>query len=131
MRSSALVFLESAVSGSGDAMACLIIRRSSELRAAQKQRARTSAQGPTRRCTRASCLRVLEPDGLYLAASCSSHVDRVAFEESMHAPAGGRASEARLASARAYQRAGGSPAALGFSRGDYLKIVCSAALEHD
>ena len=73
-----------------------------------------------------AALSVLEPDGLYLAASCSSHVDRALFEETLRRGA-------------SYQRKvlqvlelTGAPAdhprLLAFPEGDYLKVLLTRAL---
>ncbi len=66
-------------------------------------------------------LEVLEPGGLYLAASCSSHVDRATFEQSLR--------EAGHGARRSLQVIGrwgagpDHPVRLGFPEGDYLKVV--------
>lgn len=73
-----------------------------------------------------AALSVLEPNGLYLAASCSSHVDRALFEETLRRGA-------------SYQRRvlqvlelSGPPAdhprLLAFPEGDYLKVLLTRAL---
>lgn len=69
----------------------------------------------------AGVMRVLAPAGLYVAASCSSHVDRPAFEDTL-----------RNAAARArkivqvLERTGAPadhPKLLAFPEGDYLKVL--------
>jgi 23S rRNA (cytosine1962-C5)-methyltransferase len=68
----------------------------------------------------------LEPGGLYLAASCSSHVDRAAFEETMR-----EAAHARRRPLQVCGRWGAGadhPVPLGFPEGDYLKVVLARAL---
>jgi 23S rRNA (cytosine1962-C5)-methyltransferase len=66
-------------------------------------------------------LRILEPGGLYLAASCSSHVDRSAFEQTLY-DAGRRARRVL----QVLERSGAPadhPRLLAFPEGDYLKVV--------
>jgi 23S rRNA (cytosine1962-C5)-methyltransferase len=68
----------------------------------------------------AASLRVLEPGGFYLAASCSSHVTAEDFAQSLRE--GGR--RARRAQ-QVLERNGGPadhPRLLGFPEGDYLKV---------
>jgi 23S rRNA (cytosine1962-C5)-methyltransferase len=71
-------------------------------------------------------LGLLEPGGWYLAASCSSHVDRAAFEETLR--------EAAHARRRTLQVAGrwgagaDHPVPLGFPEGEYLKVVLARAV---
>jgi 23S rRNA (cytosine1962-C5)-methyltransferase len=66
-------------------------------------------------------LRVLSPGGLYVAASCSSHVDRLAFEQTLY--------DAARRARRVLQvlERGGAPAdhprLLAFPEGDYLKVT--------
>lgn len=69
----------------------------------------------------AGCLRLLPPGGLLLAASCSSHVRRDAFEETLLEA--GR--EARVV-LQILERSGGAadhPRLAAFPEGDYLKVV--------
>lgn len=73
-----------------------------------------------------AALAVLEPDGLYLAASCSSHVDRALFEESLRR---GAAHQRRVL--QVLERSGAPadhPRLLAFPEGDYLKVALSAAM---
>jgi 23S rRNA (cytosine1962-C5)-methyltransferase len=66
-------------------------------------------------------LRVLAPGGLYLAASCSSHVDRPAFEQTLY-DAGRRARRVL----QVLERSGAPadhPRLLAFPEGDYLKVT--------
>lgn len=71
-------------------------------------------------------LRVLEPGGIYVAASCSSHVDRDAFEGTLQKAA------ARARRVLQVLERSGAPAdhprLLGFPEGDYLKIVVLRAV---
>lgn len=75
----------------------------------------------------AAALSVLERDGLYLAASCSSHIDRAAFEETLRR---GAAHQRRILQVL---EQGGAPAdhprLLAFPEGDYLKVSLAAALD--
>ena len=66
-------------------------------------------------------LRLLAPGGVYVAASCSSHVDRVAFEDTLR----DAASKARrvLQVLERSSAPADHPRLLGFPEGDYLKIV--------
>jgi 23S rRNA (cytosine1962-C5)-methyltransferase len=69
----------------------------------------------------AACLRRLRRGGFYLAASCSSHVDRPAFEETVRAGA----SQARVV-LQVLDRWGGAPdhpRLMAFPEGDYLKCL--------
>jgi 23S rRNA (cytosine1962-C5)-methyltransferase len=68
-----------------------------------------------------AALRLLSEDGIYVAASCSSHIDRVAFEETLRR---GAAQARRVL--QVLERASAPfdhPRLLGFPEGDYLKIV--------
>lgn len=68
-----------------------------------------------------ACLERLTPGGLYLAASCSSHVDREAFEQTLRSGA----SRARVV-LQVLDRWGAPPdhpRILTFREGDYLKVV--------
>jgi 23S rRNA (cytosine1962-C5)-methyltransferase len=73
------------------------------------------------RALHTGCLRVLAPGGLYLAASCSSHVDRESFEQTV--------AEAARKSGKVVQvlERSGAPAdhprLLAFPEGDYLKVL--------
>ncbi|MET0387526.1 MAG: class I SAM-dependent rRNA methyltransferase [Polyangiales bacterium] len=72
-----------------------------------------------------AALRVLVPDGLYLAASCSSHVDRAAFEETIRR---GAAHGRRVV--QVLEREGAPadhPRLLAFPEGDYLKVTLARA----
>jgi len=68
-----------------------------------------------------ACLGLLSPGGLLLAASCSSHVDRAAFEEVL-----GRAAEADRRVLQVLDRWAAPPdhpRLLAFPEGDYLKAT--------
>jgi 23S rRNA (cytosine1962-C5)-methyltransferase len=69
----------------------------------------------------AGVFRLLIPGGLYVAASCSSHVDRVAFEETLQ-----RAAARARRVVQVLERSGAPadhPRLLAFPEGDYLKIL--------
>ncbi len=73
----------------------------------------------------AGVFRLLEPGGFYVAASCSSHVDRTAFEETLQR---GAARARRVV--QVLERSGAPadhPRILGFPEGDYLKVVVMRA----
>jgi 23S rRNA (cytosine1962-C5)-methyltransferase len=73
-----------------------------------------------------ACLRVLEPGGLYLAASCSSHVDRVAFDRTL------REAAEKVGSIQVLERSGAPadhPRLAAFPEGDYLKITLARRLD--
>lgn len=68
-----------------------------------------------------ACLKVLSPGGLLLAASCSSHVDRAAFEEAL-----ARAGEERRVVLQVIDRWAAPPdhpRLLAFPEGDYLTVT--------
>ncbi len=68
-----------------------------------------------------SCLRLLSEGGLYLAASCSSHVDRELFEQTVRDGA-----EKAGAVLQVLARSGAAPdhpRLLAFPEGDYLKVL--------
>jgi 23S rRNA (cytosine1962-C5)-methyltransferase len=73
----------------------------------------------------AAALRVLAPGGFYLAASCSSHVDRAAFEDTLRRGAG----HARrvLQVLERTSAPADHPRLLAFPEGDYLKVVLTRA----
>jgi len=74
----------------------------------------------------AAALAVLEPDGLYLAASCSSHIGRAAFEESVRR---GAAHARRVVQVLEQSGAPADhPRLLAFPEGDYLKVLLARAL---
>lgn len=67
-----------------------------------------------------ACLRLLEPGGLYLAASCSSHVTRELFDKTL------REASEKVAPVQILERAGAPadhPRLAAFPEGDYLKVV--------
>ncbi|HKP62787.1 MAG TPA: class I SAM-dependent rRNA methyltransferase [Polyangiales bacterium] len=69
----------------------------------------------------AGVLKLLSPGGLYLAASCSSHVDRSAFEQTLYD--GARRARRVL---QVLERSGAPadhPRLLAFPEGDYLKVA--------
>lgn len=68
-----------------------------------------------------ACLKRLAPGGFYLAASCSSHVDRDAFEETIRD--GAEKAGAVLQILGRWGAALDHPRLLAFPEGDYLKVV--------
>ena len=68
-----------------------------------------------------AALRVLAPGGLYLAASCSSHVERAAFEETLRR--GAANARCVLQILERHSAPADHPRLLAFPEGDYLKIV--------
>lgn len=73
-----------------------------------------------------AALAVLEPNGLYLAASCSSHVDRALFEETLRR---GASYQRRVLQVLELSGAPADhPRLLAFPEGDYLKILLTRAL---
>ena len=72
-----------------------------------------------------AALRVLAPAGFYLAASCSSHVDRAAFEETLRRGAG-HARRVLQVLERSSAPAD-HPRLLAFPEGDYLKVSLARA----
>jgi len=66
-------------------------------------------------------LRLLSPGGVYVAASCSSHVDRTAFEDTVR-EAAARARRVLQVLERNSAPAD-HPRLIGFPEGDYLKIL--------
>jgi 23S rRNA (cytosine1962-C5)-methyltransferase len=73
-----------------------------------------------------ACLELLVPGGLLLAASCSSHVDREAFEEAL-----ARAGESRHTVLQVIDRWAAPPdhpRLLAFPEGDYLKVTLARVL---
>ena len=68
-----------------------------------------------------ACLRLLAPGGLYLAASCSSHVGRDAFEQTIKDAA--EKSSSVLAVLDRWGAPPDHPRLLAFPEGDYLKSV--------
>jgi 23S rRNA (cytosine1962-C5)-methyltransferase len=74
-----------------------------------------------------ACLDVLSTGGVYLAASCSSHVDRAAFEESLR-----RAAHDRRRVVQIVDRWGAAPdhpTLLSFPEGDYLTVVLARIID--
>jgi 23S rRNA (cytosine1962-C5)-methyltransferase len=74
----------------------------------------------------AASLRVLAPGGILLAASCSSHVDRVAFEGALAEAA--RSLRRVLQVLERWGAPADHPRLLGFPEGDYLKVVLVRAV---
>lgn len=73
-----------------------------------------------------AALSVLEPGGLYLAASCSSHVDRALFEETLRR---GASYQRRILQVLELSGAPADhPRLLAFPEGDYLKVLLTRAL---
>jgi 23S rRNA (cytosine1962-C5)-methyltransferase len=70
-------------------------------------------------------LSVLAPDGYYLAASCSSHVDRDAFEASLRE--GARRARRVLQVLERWGAPADHPRLLAFPEGDYLKVTLMRA----
>ncbi len=69
----------------------------------------------------AGCLRLVEPGGLYLAASCSSHIDPVTFDRTLR-----EASDKTGSKLQILDRWGGPPdhpRLAAFPEGDYLKCI--------
>lgn len=75
----------------------------------------------------AAALRVLAPWGYYLAASCSSHVDRSAFEESVRR--GAAHARRRLQVLERSSAPFDHPRLLAFPEGDYLKVLLLRAAD--
>jgi 23S rRNA (cytosine1962-C5)-methyltransferase len=72
-----------------------------------------------------AALAVLEPDGLYLAASCSSHIDRALFEETLRR---GASYQRRVLQVLELTGAPADhPRLLAFPEGDYLKVLLTRA----
>lgn len=72
-----------------------------------------------------AALALLEPDGLYLAASCSSHIDRALFEETLRR---GAAYQRRVLQVLELTGAPADhPRLLAFPEGDYLKVLLTRA----
>jgi 23S rRNA (cytosine1962-C5)-methyltransferase len=72
-----------------------------------------------------AALSLLDPDGLYLAASCSSHVDRALFEESLR-----RGASYQRRVLQVLEQSGAPadhPRLLAFPEGDYLKVFLTRA----
>ncbi|UJR78889.1 Ribosomal RNA large subunit methyltransferase I [Sandaracinus amylolyticus] len=73
-----------------------------------------------------ACLRALEPNGLYLAASCSSHVDRATFDRTL------REAAEKIGPVQVLERWGAPadhPRLAAFPEGDYLKVVLARRLD--
>ncbi|MDQ3032981.1 MAG: class I SAM-dependent rRNA methyltransferase [Myxococcota bacterium] len=73
-----------------------------------------------------ACLRVLEPNGLYLAASCSSHIDRATFDRTL------REAAEKVGPLQVLERSGAPadhPRLAAFPEGDYLKVVLARRLD--
>jgi 23S rRNA (cytosine1962-C5)-methyltransferase len=87
---------------------------------APQQSARAAALKSYRALHRA-CLRSIEDGGIYLAASCSSHVDREAFEQTVR---DGAEKASRVLQVLGRWGAGPDhPRLLAFPEGDYLKVI--------
>lgn len=72
-----------------------------------------------------ACLRMLADGGLYLAASCSSHVDRDAFEQTVRD--GAEKAGVVLQVLGRWGAAPDHPRLLAFPEGDYLKVLLCRA----
>lgn len=73
-----------------------------------------------------ACLRVLEPNGIYLAASCSSHIDRATFDRTL------REAAEKIGPVQVLERSGAPadhPRLAAFPEGDYLKIILARRLD--
>ncbi len=73
-----------------------------------------------------ACLELVAPGGLYLAASCSSHVDRATFDRTLR-----EAAEKVGRAVQVLERWGAPPdhpRLVAFPEGDYLKCVLARAL---
>jgi 23S rRNA (cytosine1962-C5)-methyltransferase len=92
---------------------------------APRESSRKDALEAYRKLHQAS-LGLLEPGGLYLAASCSSHVPREDFEQSLREGAG----KARrvLQVLERWGAPADHPRLLGFPEGDYLKVVLARVI---
>ncbi len=75
----------------------------------------------------AACLALLAPGGLYLAASCSSHVDRTAFEGTLRT--GAQRARRIVQVLDRWGAPPDHPRLLAFPEGDYLKVVLLRALD--
>jgi 23S rRNA (cytosine1962-C5)-methyltransferase len=74
-----------------------------------------------------ACLSLLAPGGAYLAASCSSHVDRGAFEQALRDGAGGARRIVQVL--RRGGAAADHPHLGAFPEGDYLKVTLQRVLD--
>ncbi len=73
-----------------------------------------------------ACLRVLSAHGFYLAASCSSHVDRTTFDRTL------REAAEKTGPLQILERSGAPadhPRLSAFPEGDYLKVVLARRLD--
>jgi 23S rRNA (cytosine1962-C5)-methyltransferase len=68
-----------------------------------------------------SALELLEPEGYYLAASCSSHVDRQEFDATLRD--GARMARSALQILERWEAPADHPRLLAFPEGNYLKIT--------
>ncbi|MEC7525373.1 MAG: class I SAM-dependent rRNA methyltransferase [Myxococcota bacterium] len=87
---------------------------------APKKEARKAALRAYRALHR-SCLRMIDDGGLYLAASCSSQIDREAFEKTLLD--GAEKAKVVLQVLGRWGAAPDHPRVLAFPEGDYLKVV--------
>ena len=71
----------------------------------------------------AACLRLLQPGGYYLAASCSSHVGAAEFDDTLRK--GAQAARRVLQVLERSSAPPDHPRLLAFPEGDYLKVVLS------
>ncbi len=74
----------------------------------------------------AACLRIVEPGGLYLAASCSSHVRRERFDETIRDAA--RRVRRPVQILEAFGAPADHPRLVAFPEGDYLKVSLARVL---
>jgi len=87
---------------------------------APKAAARAAALSAYRELHRA-CVGRVRPGGLYLAASCSSHVDRQAFEDTL--AKGARTADRALAVLDRWEAPPDHPRLLAFPEGNYLTVI--------
>lgn len=73
-----------------------------------------------------ACLRLLEPGGLYLAASCSSHVDEALFLRTLRE--GSEKAGVRLGVLERWSAPADHPRLIAFPEGDYLKCVLTRGM---
>jgi len=93
---------------------------------APNEGSRHAALGAYRKLHQA-CLEILSPEGFFLAASCSSHVDQRDFEEVLV-----EAADKARRTLQVLERCGAPPdhpRLLAFPEGDYLKVFLTKALE--
>lgn len=75
------------------------------------------------RALHTACVNTLPEGALWLAASCSSHVDRVAFEETLRDAAHAAKHKRELRVLGRWGAGPDHPVPIGFPQGDYLTVV--------